>query len=375
MRLIRNVLLSIMICFFVSSCASIGPKEICIDRFRYNNVIQETENQQILANIVRLRYLEPTEFVKLINVTASYTKFNGTGNSNLSYTNANGINDGFPNNLITSAIQFNPVISYSDTPTISYSPVEDAIFMRSLMSPISLENLDILFNNGIDDPNTVLKLAVLSIDDFSNGYSATCSQVSQIPRFAKYYSFINVLIPMLQDGKCQIIKAKDESHIILALHFFRPFINSSCARTIKKLLSVPLRDENIFLSDSIENSAIQNIVYLRTRSVFAMMMLLSYGVKVPCSDIQAHYVYQHWYPNGTLFNWEIITNDLFTVYSSNCVPRDAFVRVFIENHWFYIKQNDLKSKATFSMLSRLITLATGKELSGGLGPALTLPAR
>ena len=55
-----------------TGCASIGPKQIDIDREAYNDIVRETDYEQILKNIVRLRYAEPTSYLKVTSVTASY---------------------------------------------------------------------------------------------------------------------------------------------------------------------------------------------------------------------------------------------------------------------------------------------------------------
>jgi hypothetical protein len=57
--------------------------------------------------------------------------------------------------------------------------------------------------------------------------------------------------------------------------------------------------------------------------------------------------------------------------SSSAEPADAFVRVQHRGHWFFIRDNDLKSKSTFMLLSEVFSMQAGS--SNAMAPALTLP--
>lgn len=75
----------------------------------------------------------------------------------------------------------------------------------------------------------------------------------------------------------------------------------------------------------------------------------------------------------TPFNWSLLMQDLFRVYSIKADerPENAHVAVPYRGHWFYIDQTDQDTKSTFSLLLELSRL----EILGkpGGGPVLTLP--
>ena len=52
-------------------------------------------------------------------------------------------------------------------------------------------------------------------------------------------------------------------------------------------------------------------------------------------------------------------------------PLNAYVSIRYRNHWFYIEDNDLNSKSTFSLLVQLYDLQSGD--AKGSAPVLTLP--
>lgn len=360
---------------FLAGCASIGPRTINIDRGRYNEVIRDTNHKQLLSNIVRLRYVEPTYFMKLANVTASYSLESALNNNSqrlFAFTKTSG--GGVPSSSMTTT-EINPNLFYADRPTISYAPVEDAQFANELLTPVSLQNLQLLFAGGIDEPNTLMRLVVQSVNDIDNASSASSAKLSKLPQYKKYFQFLSLLLDLYQQEGCELLPMKIDGKFSLAIHFSEHCINSPTAKAIRRMLNISKKTQNIVLAEYGEIPPSPNTAFIRTRSVYGMMTFLSYGVQIPPSDIAAHYVYQYHYPNGEPFDWTPLMDGLITIYSSDVEPRDTFVKVVVHNHWFYILESDLNSKATFTLLLRLITLTAGKQLgSAGPAPVVTIPA-
>ena len=69
------VLLAAWAC--VSGC--LGPKAVRYTRMRYNEVIRDTNDEQLLINIVRLRYADSPVFIDLPNITSQF-EVAGRGN-------------------------------------------------------------------------------------------------------------------------------------------------------------------------------------------------------------------------------------------------------------------------------------------------------
>jgi hypothetical protein len=59
------------------------------------------------------------------------------------------------------------------------------------------------------------------------------------------------------------------------------------------------------------------------------------------------------------------------IQSSSERPRDAVVAVRARGAWFFIADSDLESKSTFSLLTQLLSLQSGKVER--VAPLLTLP--
>ena len=61
----------------VSGC--VGPNAVRYTRLRYNEVVRDTNDQQLLINIVRLRYADSPVFIDLPNITSQF-EVSGRGN-------------------------------------------------------------------------------------------------------------------------------------------------------------------------------------------------------------------------------------------------------------------------------------------------------
>lgn len=357
----------------VTGCNSIGPKQIYLDRNRYNDIIHQTTDEQLLTNIVRLRYVESTAFLKLSNVTSSYSLNQSTGSgTSAALTYFTGKAGPVNSWNITRDYTLSPTIAYSDTPTITYLPVDDSDFVNELMTPISLQQLHLLFSGGIDEPNTLLRLLVSSVNNIENASRASSAKFNGLPNYKKYYEFLRYLLPIVEGDHADVYPQKINGDYELVVNMDKTIRYSYGANQVRKLLEISPQTPNLIFVDNFADT--KNVAHIRLRSVYGVMTYMSYGVQIPKEDKCANFVYVHRNPDGTEFDWRPLTSNLFTVYSSDVEPFNAYVKVYTHNHWFYIRKDDLDSKASFTLLTRLITLMAGKQLGGGgPGPSLTLP--
>jgi hypothetical protein len=54
-------------------CSSLGPQTIVRDRFEYNTAISESWKEQILLNIVKVRYADVPLFLEVASIVSGYT--------------------------------------------------------------------------------------------------------------------------------------------------------------------------------------------------------------------------------------------------------------------------------------------------------------
>src|SRR5512135_777684 len=111
-RSFRRVVVLLAAWAGVSGCA--GPKAV-----RYTN------DEQLLLNIVRLRYADSPVFIDLPNITSQF-EVAGRGNYSGGYGNQ------FPGRTSLGYGE----MSLRDTPTLSYHPREGREIAKSLLTPL-----------------------------------------------------------------------------------------------------------------------------------------------------------------------------------------------------------------------------------------------
>ncbi|RME33196.1 MAG: hypothetical protein D6786_08300, partial [Gammaproteobacteria bacterium] len=68
----RPVLLVLLLPLFLGACARIGPERIRHSSNDYNIAIQRTTDQQLLLNLVRLRYRDTPLFLEVSGVASQF---------------------------------------------------------------------------------------------------------------------------------------------------------------------------------------------------------------------------------------------------------------------------------------------------------------
>ena len=111
--------------------AVIGPLTVSRDRFDYTAAISDSWKNQMLFNMVKIRYGDAPVFLDVSSVISQYQI---AGAINLGATMSQG-----PWNspyIPRSTETIGAAGSYVDRPTITYTPILGDKFARSLMSPI-----------------------------------------------------------------------------------------------------------------------------------------------------------------------------------------------------------------------------------------------
>src|SRR3990172_7760090 len=136
MKKCRHLLVALLI-LFLTGCAGIGPETITRDRFDYTSSISDSWKDQMLLNMIKMRYGDAPVFLDVSSVISQYQI---AGQINLGAT----IN----NNPWSTSEILGAMGQYVDRPTITYSPVMGDKFAKSLMSPIPPSAILSLLQSG-----------------------------------------------------------------------------------------------------------------------------------------------------------------------------------------------------------------------------------
>ena len=158
----------VIACLLAAGC-QLGPKTLEHSRIHYNHAVQTTASEEMLLNLVRMKYRDPVEFVRIPSITGQHTysgdlgfviPFNGGG---------------------LSAID----LGAEEKPTIVYQPEQGAEFSSRILSRIGTETLDLLASKGWAADRT-MRLIIRNMNDVDNATSAGGPTPYLKPRFEEF---------------------------------------------------------------------------------------------------------------------------------------------------------------------------------------------
>jgi hypothetical protein len=354
-------------------CSGIGPHRINIDRSAYNDIVSQSNHEQLLSNIVRIAYAEPHSYLQVTSVTASYS-LSQTLSVTPSWTSAFTPGTG---TTITKGFSATPGITYSDSPTISYIPLDDATFVRMMQKPIAFDDIDLLFHQGYDNIDYLGRLLFMNIGALDNASSAVNPRSISLPQYKDFYRFVDGLAEMQKNQMAILSPIIFQGQPGLNIEFIHHSSQSAAAMKLKKLLRLPDNSKNIVLlgyvakTDSLtvnqttqliqsDKSALpKNLVYVKMRSLRGILSFLSHSVQIPEADQKANFSRTLMDLQGQPYDWTPLMKGLMTIYSSDTEPKEVFVKTRVNGHWFYIKKSDLDSKVTFNLIFVMMSIMNG----------------
>src|SRR6202041_443086 len=112
-------------------------------------------------------------------------------------------------------------------------------------------------------------------------------------------------------------------------------------------------------------------ITITTRSILEVMHLLSKTVAVPKEHCERGLVRFTRNPDGTPFDWNMVSGEFFHVCVAKHRPSNAFVAVKSRDYWYYIDDRDLPPKNPLNLFNDLMRLQKIGATEGQ--PLLSLP--
>ncbi len=263
-------------------------------------------------------------------------------------------------------------ISFSERPTISYTPLQGEDFYTRLLERIRFDHIALLSDSGWS-LDTIMRMTIQRTNGISNAAGASGPTPDEAPELAKFREVAALFFELQKQGAIQLIEASEsEDEMFRALKLPPPDTNDA-ADKLREVLSLDSELELYKVRPGIGSSAPESADFIEynTRSLLGVLFYLSQAVDVPDEHAEAGYVTVTRNPDGSTYDWAEALHNLFTVKHSSGRPRNAATAVFYRGYWFYIGDNDLFSKDTLILLSQMFTLQTGD--TRGQVPVLTIP--
>jgi len=351
---------SILLLFAISqilACTQLGPKFIEGSRTEYNIAMSHTETEQLLLNLVRLRYGDSPYFLEATALNTQFLLAPTVAASSVLDFNGN------------NSYGFSGKLAYEEKPTVTYTPLKGQDFVRQMLSRISVETIVLLDSSGWSTAR-VLNLCVESMNGLDNASKASGPTPMLAPDISKFRRSVHLLNILQDAGQWRLRNTSENGSYSHVMRFKSPSEKNENFIKLASLLNLSpdSLEYEVLLSSGDDNQA---RIRLETRSFMGVMYFLSQSVEIPPSDIELGKVRITLDESGNTFSWSNVTGDLMSIKSASSRPTKAAAAVEYRGSWFYIDDSDLQSKSTLQLLGQLFAL----QSKGGINnaPILTLP--
>jgi hypothetical protein len=353
-RLLAASLLTLVTSGCITS--TVGSRTVAPAQFQYNQALARSWDEQLLLNLVRLRYRDTPVFLSVSSVT---TQYSWTAGANAGTSFSGSRHD-------STALGIGG--EYAERPTISYDPLRGKDFVTQLLTPIPPISLALLSRSGWSIER-LMRCCVHSIGEVYNAPSAAGPTPALAPDVRSFRHLSSTLRRLQMAGALEARSTVDKKVVVWLGVVDDPDLRRARAALLRSI-GHPAGPDDVVELPIAEYGEPGSLV-VTGRSLLAALYYLSQAVEPPSEHSAAGLVTATRRADGTPFDWSEVTGGLFRIRSSRDRPANVFVAVEHRGTWFFIADDDLDSKTTFGLLTFLFSLqATGE----GSSPLLTLSA-
>lgn len=386
-----------------------GPERIQATRTQYNVVLQQTANEQMLLNLVRLRYREPILFLEVNSLTSSFSlSVNANASANLPKQAANSFGLGAGAGL-------------AEFPSVSYTPLQGEQYATRVLTEIDMNTLARLYHAGWN-LELLMRLLTERIADLENKSGPV--EAGGVPTpYGRFLDLAKTIRSLQERGSLAFLMLPGEDVVlsdqvpaedvktgtIIAgdKEGYRYVPGKSGKYELRKsgppmlVMEMRCRDQAEAahvaellgirtVGTTTEASLVQRVrlirytdvasekpnpdlpqVPIRLRSMLDVLFYLAQAVEVPAGDVKRGVVKVSHDAAGNASDRRDYLKDVLSVSSGLLPPGSASVSVAYRDHWFYIGDADLASKDTFALLGIVFAIQSGDVKMSQ--PVLTIP--
>ncbi len=339
-----------------TGCLNLGPISLKSERSKYNMSIQKTNDEQLLLNLVRLKYRDTPFFLEVGNVASQFRLKN---KASITAQLESIVKDIFTLGAST---------SYEESPTISYAPLQGDKFVKNILSTLSLKTITLLFHSGWSIER-VFRVCFQLLGELENAPGASGPTPKNAPQYKMFLQAVKYLQELDDQDALRINYQESNGQPQMVLQISNDAKTSKPALAFARIINA-VPEQQIYVLTHFP--ALDQVKHLRIvpRSLLGIMFYLSQSIEIPKRDILKGKVTLTKTIKGEDFNWFEVTGDLLTIRFSDEEPMRAIVRIFYRDTWFYIDDSDMDSKSTFSLLTQIYALQSGAIKS--IEPILTI---
>lgn len=322
----------------LGGCSYRGPDAVQGTRLDYNTAVQQTTSQELLLNLVRLRFDDPVFFMSVERISSEMTFRRSVGLSALRIERGVGLSS-----LTSDAGS----VTVEESPTMYYVPLEGELFARRVMAIMEPSTIALLIDSGLP-VDRVLAVTVRTVNQLSND-----------PMAGQAYASFQQMIQhaaTLETRRLVQIGLAQEREPRLFLRFRDGHRADPDARALRRLLGLN-EDKDVFPIEFGfgDTPASRDTIFIRPHSVYSAMRDLSQGVETPPGRV-----------TRSARHDSVVRVGELRVRVSSKRPADSALAVAYEGDWYSIPSEDRESRASFQLLSLMLRLQAGNI---GVAPA------
>ena len=349
--LARTAALAVVAAF--AGCAWLGPEIIRSGRPAYNDAILATSDEQLLQNIVRLRFGDSLGFLTVSSVTANVS-LTGTAAVNLGF----GPQANYQGNLVP----FSGTLATEQNPTISYAPVSGDSLVRQFAAEIPLDLAILMINFSYSQADAWMTI-VRRVNNLRNPDFPDPPVLVTHPRFEEIAALAGEL--QRQGTLYWVRLAGAQTGYAVVLHSYSPHNSREVARLLELLgITRPVREgDDVVIPVRLSvGSPDPGAIAIETRSLLDLMRLAAASIELPAEAASGAVRVRERGPAGRAIRIRVAS------------ARPAQARVAVEHRgwWYYVADDDEPSKQWFQIL-QLLAGAQTPGAAAGTGPVLTVP--
>lgn len=337
---------------------------IARDTLAYSSEIAAARQQQLLLNIVRLRYQDPVSFVEVQTLTTEDARTRGGG-----LASAIGLDDG-PFNEVLAGEAFQ---ERSEAPTAVYNVLRGGAYAQQLLQPVAPESIFLLSQSGWSVERLML-CCVARIGDLENARSAAGPTPDQLPDNRIFREFARLMrrLQLSGDLLVQVLNDEEDKDPRIVVSWRRGSADGEALAEMFRSHRVAAHftpGERLYSAELATRSGQRGDSPVRGRSLLGMLHALSQTVDVPPEH--AHLVTKTTGPAAGRTPcspggpWDAVIGDYFAVNWSQQKPANASVAVPYRGVWFYVDDSCRSAKSTLDLIGHLYALQAGLSENGG----------
>lgn len=349
-------LLALAILLDVAACGGIGPKIARDGQIGYAQALSDAAKEQVLLNIVRLRYADVPTFLSVNQVVASYT-VQGTISLGTDLVDSSGWS-------LSDDVNIGVGATITDNPVVTYAPVTGRDLAELLLAPLAASDLFGLLLAGVP-PELALGLGLSSLNGLRNSQVGPLGTISGDSQFEEA---LELLVRLARQGHLRphIDGTGAGRTVVLVLQPQTEARTELDWRRLLELLQIQPGTSELRVVPGVSRRG-GNVLTVGTRSLIEIMGQLAANVEVPADDLEAGRTFR--VPEASFARGPMPT---MTIRNDRFRPDDALVAARYSDRWFWIDDRDVDSKRVFTFLMLLASLA--ESAKPGQAPIITIPA-